>query len=93
MGSDGLKKNNLQSIFKASIIFISSRLGLTTGCPDQIIQIEQYEGLHELLIRRRELEVIYLMHVYNDGADLSDLMLERNIGVSTFPAKLILLVS
>ena len=48
MGSDDLKGRELQSIFTVSIIFISSRLGLTKCYLDQIIPIEQYEGLYEL---------------------------------------------
>ena len=48
VGSDDLKGRKLQSIFTVSIIFISSRLGLTKCCPDQIIPIEQYESFYEL---------------------------------------------
>ena len=48
VGSDGLEESKLQSIFKASIIFSSSILSLTKYYRDQIIPIEQYEGLYEV---------------------------------------------
>ena len=48
MGSGGLRERKLQSIFTVSTIFISSRLGLTKCYLDQIIPIEQYEGLYEV---------------------------------------------
>ena len=48
VGSDDLKGRKLQSIFTASIIFSSSILSLTKYYRDQIIPIEQYEGLYEV---------------------------------------------